>query len=253
MAGDAVSVFGRETEPAAAQPGDPCGLFEKALGGDAADADEYAGGDEGAMCRSTKGRHRAISSVDGERFPGGAPEQHVGDARRVPVASDRREHEVEQASRRADEGQPATVLLRPWRFADEHQVGVRGAVGEYGVAGGALERAAVEGRHRLGEGGDVGGRGGGGARLLDQRLGGNQGGVGGAPGRRRERRLRGGRRGSPGRRETVARSVVDGFVGAHRDKPAQRRGVFVRRRTRRGHARVRFRCAARKAVCRSRP
>ena len=78
-----------------------------------------------------------------------APWNDVGYIGGCPVEADCREHLVEQPARAADEGQAFEVLVAARRFADQHQVGVRIAVGKDQVLGGEFEVAAVEGPHVL--------------------------------------------------------------------------------------------------------
>ena len=218
----------REVIPAAAQPRDPGALAEQALGGDAADAYQdprpHQGDvpvDEGPAQGDLLARRVPVS--------GRPPEQDIADAGAAAVASDGREHAVEQSPGGADEGQAAAVFLRPGRLADQHQVGARIAVREHRRLRRALEGASVERGDRFGEGGDVEALCRDRARLLYQGAGRRDVDRGRRPRRLRGRSARGRPLGLGLRRDTPPRGLVHRFVGAHLDKPAQRRDARRRR------------------------
>ncbi len=75
---------------------------------------------------------------------GRPPGNHVGDVGLAAVEADRGDHAVEQFAGTSDERQPLDVLVAPRRFADEHDAGLRIAVGKHQPRRGVLQRAAVE-------------------------------------------------------------------------------------------------------------
>ena len=72
------------------------------------------------------------------------PRNDVGDVGAGAVEPDRRDHPVEQFARAPDERQALDVFLASGGLADEHDAGLRVAVGEYQPRGGGFQRAAVE-------------------------------------------------------------------------------------------------------------
>ncbi len=95
---------------------------------------------------------------------GGAPGDDVDDAEHGAVEVDAGEHFIEQLAGGAYEGEAGAVFLGTWGFADEHEVGLFGAVGEDQAGGGVAQGAAgeiLEGSaevfQRVAGGGDAGG------------------------------------------------------------------------------------------------
>jgi len=94
-------------------------------------------------------RRAHLQSAGGSRLPGGPPVDQVRDVdvgRRVrpTVASIR----SRSWPARPTEGQAARVFLAAGRLADDHDVGIEGAVTDHGGLGGLLERAALEAARR---------------------------------------------------------------------------------------------------------
>ena len=75
---------------------------------------------------------------------GRPPRDHVGDIGLGTIEPDRGNHPVEQFAGASDERQPLDILVAPGRLADEHDAGLRIAVGKHQPCRGVLERAAVE-------------------------------------------------------------------------------------------------------------
>ena len=74
-----------------------------------------------------------------------APRDQRGHQELAALQADRGEHPVEIVARRAGERRAGAVLVRAGRIADQQQRGRGIALGEYQVAGGVAQRAAVEG------------------------------------------------------------------------------------------------------------
>ena len=103
---------------------------------------------EGHADRLLGQRRRAVA--------GRPPEQDVGDVEVALAAhADGVEHAVHELAAHAHERLAQPVLVGARRLAHDHDRRAGHAVGEHGVLGGALERAALEGAHgrlELGDG-----------------------------------------------------------------------------------------------------
>ena len=75
---------------------------------------------------------------------GRPPRNDVGDVGVAAIKPDRRDHPVEQFARAPDKRQALDVFLASGSLADEHDAGLRVAVGEYQPGCGEFQRAAVE-------------------------------------------------------------------------------------------------------------
>ena len=73
-----------------------------------------------------------------------APWNDVGDVNLAAIESDRGDHPVEQLARASDEGQALDIFVASRRLADEHDAGLRVAVGKHQTRGSGFQRAAVE-------------------------------------------------------------------------------------------------------------
>ena len=97
------------------------------------------------MRRCRKGRHTVISAWLGGRSPGGRHGISGVMQELAALQADRGEHPIEIVARRAGERRARAVLVRAGRIADQQQRGRGIALGEYQVAGGVAQGAAVEG------------------------------------------------------------------------------------------------------------
>ena len=75
---------------------------------------------------------------------GRPPWNDIGDVSLAAVEPDCRDHPIEQFSGASDERQALDVLVAPGRFADEHDAGLRIAVGKHQPRRGVFERTALE-------------------------------------------------------------------------------------------------------------
>ena len=88
---------------------------------------------------------------------GRPPEQDVGDVEVALAAhAEGGEHAVEKLTAHAHERLAEAILVGARCLAHDHERGPGHAVGEHGVLGRALQRAAFEGTHRFLEFGDGG-------------------------------------------------------------------------------------------------
>ena len=138
-----LALAGVEGKPAPARLGDAFLDAEQGLRRWAAEADENVG--IGKLDLPQNERQADLRFLRRRRAIAGRPPRHdVGDVDRRAVEADRRQHAVEQFAGAADERQALDVLVAAGCFADEHHARLRVAVGEDKLAGGCLQRAAVE-------------------------------------------------------------------------------------------------------------
>jgi len=71
------------------------------------------------------------------------PWHRIGDIDLGSIQPDRRQHTVQQLSRFANKWLALTILFSPRRFADQHDVGVRIAIGKHELRGPQFEPAAI--------------------------------------------------------------------------------------------------------------
>ena len=80
---------------------------------------------------------QANSDFAGRRVPvpGRAPKNDIRDVNICSIRSNGCHHFIQELATHTDKGRALAVLISAWRFADEHDLGIRISVREYGVGG----------------------------------------------------------------------------------------------------------------------